>query len=106
MFCPKCLKEFPEHYDLCPVCETKLIYFEDLENTDDPMELVTVFKTEDAGLIPIVKSLLSDANIPYTLKSDGLQTLYAFGVTGFSVLKSDENSAKEVLKELELQNME
>ncbi len=30
LFCPNCLSEFVERYDVCPTCELKLVLFEDL----------------------------------------------------------------------------
>ncbi len=103
MICPHCKKEINDH-DVCPFCHKKIAEVDTFN--DEELDLVTVFKTDDPGLIPIIKSLLDDAHIPYKTNGDGLQTIYAFGKTIFQVLKHDEALANEILLELKEHNME
>lgn len=106
MICPQCKKEYPRDQYICPDCHLPLIDPEKIDYYSNRLNLVTVFKTDDPGLIPIIKSLLSDAEIPFIIKSDGLQTIYAFGKTAFRVLEDDAEAAIELLDELKDKNME
>jgi hypothetical protein len=62
---------------------------------DDPEELVAVLRTSDSNLLPVVKSVLDAAGIPYVVQGDeamGMMPLGPFGggvfrdVLGASVL--------------------
>ena len=80
--------------------------------TPDPtIELVTVFATGDASLIPVVKSILEAEGIDYLVRGEGVQDLLGAGrlsagfnyVTGpahFLVRRDDEERARELLHDL------
>jgi hypothetical protein len=79
---------------------------------DPNIRLTTVFRTGDAGLIAVVKSLLEAEGIEYVIRSENLQDLFGFGraVTNFSpvagpaefvVREEDADRARALLKELE-----
>jgi hypothetical protein len=44
--------------------------------------LTTVFRTGDPGQIAFIKSLLEDSEIPYSVKSEGIQDLFGIGRLG------------------------
>ena len=82
-----------------------------MENLDKE-KLVTVFKTGHEALIAVAKSMLDEAEIKYLIKNEGVQDLLGLGVfgTGFNpltgpiqiqVLPEDEETAREILKDVE-----
>ena len=80
--------------------------------TDPPerFALVTVFATSDPGLMPIAKSLLQSAQIPFVVEGDAIQDLFGIGrmgaynpITGPAALKvapQDAGDARAVLADL------
>jgi hypothetical protein len=64
------------------------------------LKLEIVFETADPALIQIVSSILEDAEIPFQTKSEGLQTIYAFGLVKFQVNSDDAATARQLLKDL------
>ena len=50
---------------------------------EDDSELVPVFQTADAALLPLIKSVLQAAGIPYLVQGD--QTMGIFPLGSFSV---------------------
>lgn len=50
--------------------------------TADEDPWTTVFRTGDAGQIAFIKSLLENAQIPFTVKSEGVQDLFGVGRLG------------------------
>jgi len=44
--------------------------------------LVTAFRTGDPGQVAFIKSLLEDAEIPFSVKSEGVQDLFGVGRLG------------------------
>lgn len=76
------------------------------------LELVTVFKTGDPGLIALVKSILQSADIPFTTKGEGIQDLaglgrlgsgynFIFGPVEIQVSRADASVARALLEDLE-----
>jgi hypothetical protein len=77
---------------------------------DNPdVHLVTVFESGDPALIPLVRSLLDSAGIPFVTKGEGIQDLFGWGRMpgGFSVVAGpvtfqvDEEDAEEARALLE-----
>jgi hypothetical protein len=77
--------------------------------TEDKEKLVTVFKTGHHGTIAIVKSILDEAKIEYSVKGEGIQDLIGAGIFGvgynpitgpveFQVLEDNTEYARELLK--------
>lgn len=82
-----------------------------MENLDKE-KLVTVFKSGHEALVALAKSMLDEAGIKYLIKNEGVQDLLGLGVfgTGFNpltgpmqiqVLPDDEETARELLKDVE-----
>ena len=135
MFCPQCGAEYRPGFVQCSDCLVPLVDRprEDPESEDAPredsppappasilppdalrrhLELVTVFKTGDPGLIALVKSILRSAEIPFTTKGEGIQDLtglgrlgsgynLAFGPVELQVNSADADDAKALLEDLE-----
>jgi hypothetical protein len=110
MFCPKCGSEYRVGFTECAECAVPLV---DALTTPPPgnpdVHLVTVFESGDAALIPLVRSLLDSAGIPFVTKGEGIQDLFGWGRMpgGFSVVAGpvtfqvDEEDAEEARALLE-----
>jgi hypothetical protein len=82
MLCPTCGEEFPWHVTVCSTCGVDLVdRLPGPEPTPDA-ELVRVFVTGDAGLLPVAKSLLEGEAIDYFVRGEGLQDLFGWGRLG------------------------
>lgn len=79
---------------------------------DPSIELVPVFRSGDAGLTALAKSLLDSEEIDYLVRADGVQDLFGLGrlavgyniVTGpaeFVVRREDAVRARDVLRALQ-----
>jgi hypothetical protein len=136
VFCPECGAEYRPGFARCSDCLVPLIdrLPEDPAPPEPPasvpsppappasslapdalrrhLELVTVFKTGDPGLIALVKSILQSAEIPYTTRGEGIQDLtglgrlgsgynLAFGPVEFQVNGDDAEDARALLDDLE-----
>jgi hypothetical protein len=77
----------------------------------DKEKLVTVFKTGHHGTIAVIKSILDEAGLQYSVKGEGIQDLIGAGVFGvgynpitgpveFQVLEENVEYAKELLKDV------
>ncbi|MCZ6636370.1 MAG: DUF2007 domain-containing protein [bacterium] len=67
-------------------------------------QLVTVLATSNPFLIPLAKSLLDDADIPYLTRGETLQGLglgQAFGPIEIQVLGENIEEARTILEDLE-----
>jgi hypothetical protein len=121
MFCPKCKDEFVQGILICPDCKVSLCdqLPGESKETYEPVfvDLLTVMETADIGIIMIAKSLLEEAGIRYFAKGEGLQHLFGAGVfgAGFNTLtgpvqiqvsRDDAAMAIELLKDLELNNID
>src|SRR5205814_938849 len=64
-------------------------------------KLSTIFVSADTTEIASAKSALDEANIPYSLKGEGLQTVFGSGPFQMEVQVAEENAvrAREVLAE-------
>jgi hypothetical protein len=136
MYCPQCGAEYRPGFVQCSDCLVPLVdrpredpESEDASRQAQPpssalvttpppdalrrhLELVTVFKTGDPGLIALVKSILRSAEIPFTTKGEGIQDLtglgrlgsgynLAFGPVELQVNSADAEDARALLEDLE-----
>ena len=80
MFCPECGAEFREGIEQCYDCEVPL-------GPDPPPEptvpqYVTVLETSELSVIPILKTALEGAGIPYRTRGEGLMDLFPLETLG------------------------
>ncbi|MCX6163793.1 MAG: DUF2007 domain-containing protein [Ignavibacteriae bacterium] len=79
--------------------------------SEDKEKLITVFKTGHHGTIAVIKSILDEAGLEYSVKGEGIQDLIGAGVFGvgfnpitgpveFQVLEDNVEYAKELLKDV------
>ena len=109
MFCPKCKAEYKEGIIHCSECDTILVAS---LPEDELVEFVKIFESADPNLTVIIKSVLEDAGIKYFVPGDNMQSLlggkfsFAFnadiGNAQFLVSEEDAETAKELLKEIEI----
>jgi hypothetical protein len=100
MFCPKCKAEFEENVSRCPECDVELVEELIPDPQMDYVEFESVFKTSHPAMIQIVKSVLEDAEIPYSIKGQGLQSIMALGTIQFQVPSELAGNARELLRDL------
>jgi len=68
------------------------------------MDLVTVFRTSDPGLVAVAKSILDEAAIEYVAQGEHIQNLFpliASGPVQFQVRFEDAPRAHELLSALD-----
>lgn len=70
MYCPSCRGEYRPELSECPECGVELVA--ELPDADSEAEadLVRVFETADVSLLPVVKSVLRSAEIPFFTQGD------------------------------------
>ena len=111
MFCPECRRRYGRGVTTCPECGETLVPTLPLEETDEPLDLVTVLETSNAGKAMIARSLLDEAGIPYLPRGEQLQDLFGIGrlvpvnpITGpivFQVHREDAEEARALLADLQ-----
>ncbi len=111
MYCPQCGAEYRPGFSRCADCDVDLVT--ELPRRSDPkLELVKVFETGNAALIPLIESLLHEAEIEFLTKGENLQDLFGIGRVGtgfntvlgpvqFWVRQEDEEMARRLLLEFE-----
>ncbi|MGB3564175.1 MAG: DUF2007 domain-containing protein [Thermoanaerobaculia bacterium] len=114
MFCPKCKAEYREGILECADCGVALVESLPAKDVHPDVELIAVFETADPALLPIVKSVLEAAEIPFFVQGDEAMGLLPVGrfATGLTqkgqgmvaiihVDKDHEERAREVLFPIE-----
>lgn len=127
MFCPKCGGEYRPGFKECFDCGVALV--EQLSKAEspstlppadspapdslsEPLELVTVLKTGEPGLLAVAKSLLQSADIRFMTQGELVQDLagwghwgtgynFIFGPAEIRVRSEDAEDARELLKDLD-----
>lgn len=111
MFCPSCGAEYKPEVSACATCDVPLVAELPGEPEHPDVELVEVFRTTNAAVLPIVKSLLDSAGIEHFVQGEEAIGLLPVGPMGaivsratlaamVHVKKEDAESVKEVLAEL------
>src|SRR5579864_3454559 len=113
MICPKCGDEYREGVTECAECHLPLVAKPAVDEIEPHHpDLVTVYTTGNAALIPVIESVLRDAGIQFLTKSAGLQDFFAWGRIGLGynpilgpaeiqVTTDDREAAQELLKGIE-----
>lgn len=76
MICPECGSEYREGFTHCNDCDVDLI--EPLEEEPDA-QLTKVWSGTNPAILPLVESLLDEAQIEFMKKGDAIQDLFAGG---------------------------
>jgi hypothetical protein len=86
MICPQCKSEYRPGFDRCTDCDIPLVdtlpellpegeQEAEALTTAEGDDLVSVYHTADVALIPVLRSVLEGAGIPYTVQGE-----HAFGM--------------------------
>ena len=75
MFCPQCEAEYREGYDTCEECGVALVpSLPVVDHTAEHYE--SVYETSRPADVPVIKSLLKGAGIPYVTEGDSMMNLF------------------------------
>jgi hypothetical protein len=108
MFCPECEAEYREGFYECADCGVKLV--DSLPVIDHGEKTVSVFRTADATLLPVVESVLRARGIPFSVQGEETSGgLFPLGPAGGAadkrylgaVLRVPESQAEEAKALLE-----
>jgi hypothetical protein len=78
LLCRHCREPIHESANVCPHCGQEQPEAPGLP-PEPNLELVPVFRTVDAGLVALAKSLLEGEGIEYMVRGEGLQDLFGWG---------------------------
>jgi len=82
MFCPGCGAEYREGFDRCADCGLALSATPPPAPDHGGPELVALLETADVGFLPVLKSLLEGAGIPYVIQGEEAMGLLPIGALG------------------------
>ncbi len=94
MYCPDCRAEYREGIESCPDCEVRLVV--ELPHEDPDADLVPIFETADVSLLPVVKSLLDSAGIPYVVQGEEALSVLPVGRWGAGISQSGRGLAATI----------
>lgn len=87
MFCPRCGAEYRKEITLCSDCGVTLVTERPVLDGESDDDLMDVFNTSDVSLLPVVKSVLEAAGIPFIVQGDealGVLPVGRIGAGGIS----------------------
>ncbi len=79
MICPQCNSEYREGYTHCADCDVDLV---EPTPPEPEVKLVKIYEEGDAAVLPLIESLLRDADIEFMTRGEALQDLFALGRFG------------------------
>ena len=112
MICPECGSEYRDGFTRCTDCEIDLVEPPAPAGELPVSRLVKVYETGNAAVIPVVQSLLADAEIDFMTKGEPIQDLFGWGRFGtnlnyvigpvyFYVREEDQQEAAAILAGLQ-----
>ena len=111
LICRHCGEPIHESAEVCPHCGGERPEAPPGPPPEPNLQLVPVFRSGDAGVIALAKSLLEGEDIEYMARGDGLQDLigggrlyggfnYVVGPVEFVVRSDDAPTARALLRDL------
>ena len=108
MICPECGSEYRDGFTRCTDCNVELVEPAAPAGELPQPRLVKVYETGNAAVIPVVQSLLADADIDFMTKGEPIQDLFGWGRFGtnlnyvigpvhFYVREEDQQEAEAIL---------
>jgi hypothetical protein len=116
MHCSRCGVEYRDGFHTCSDCGIALTPGEPpadprIEEVHREGVMACVYESGDAAIIPLVKSLLDEAEIGYMVKGESIQDLFgggriggysfAMGPVQFFVREDEADAAREILARLD-----
>ncbi len=110
MFCPDCGAEFRSGFDRCNDCDVALVNEPPPEKDHAKTPYAVVFATSETDVLPVIKSLLQSAGIPFETDGEAMLNLFPSDLLGpvlsrprgevrFYVPESRAEEARELLAE-------
>ena len=108
MICPKCGSEYRDGFTCCADCDVALVEPPPPPEPPPQIDLVPVYETGNAALVPVIESLLEDAGIEFMTRSEPIQHMFGWGTFGsnlnyvigpvqFLVRAEDAEAARELI---------
>ena len=108
MYCPECGAEYRPGFDRCADCDVALVPEPPPEEDHRATTYVQVFATSQTDVIPVIKSLLRGADIPFETDGEAMMNLFPSDLLGpvwsrprgevrFHVPESWADEARELL---------
>lgn len=88
MYCPECRSEFRDEITTCPDCEISLVAELPEMPEFSEEDLVSVLETANVAVLPVVKSLLRAAEIPFVVQGDEAMGVLPVGRVGLGGISS------------------
>ena len=82
MYCPQCRAEYRPGFDRCADCDVALVRELPPEEDHDTTPFVRVFETSEIDVIPVIKSILHGAGIPFNTKGEAMMSLFPSDMLG------------------------
>jgi hypothetical protein len=81
MYCPQCRGEYREGFTVCDDCGVDLVARLTPEDHEAP-DYELVFETSETAVVPVIKSALEGAEIPYLVQGEDLMNLFPSEMLG------------------------
>ncbi len=88
MFCPECRAELRDEIVVCPDCEVSLVLELPAEPEFSEEDLVLIRETADVAVLPVMKSVLRAAEIPFIVQGDEAMGVLPLGKIGLGGMTS------------------
>lgn len=69
----------------CPDCDVELVASEPPARGNPDAKLITVFRTAEADVLPVVRSLLEESGIPFAVKGEELVGMFPSAGLGLAI---------------------
>jgi hypothetical protein len=100
MYCPKCRSEYREGFTRCNDCDEPLVekLSEEPPQESHEDDFVDILETSDKSLVPVIKSVLEGAGIPYFIQNEEALDLFE-GMMDYRNLHATVFVPKEMAEE-------
>jgi len=96
MYCPECGAEYRPGFDRCADCDEALVHEPPPEKDHTATPFVTVFETSETDVIPVIKSILRGAEIPFNTRGEAMMNLFPSDLLGRTMSRPGAEVSFEV----------
>ena len=82
MYCPECGAEYRPEFARCSDCDVALVPEAPPEESHEASPLAVVFATSEIDVIPVIKSLLRGADLPFETDGEAMMNLFPSDLLG------------------------